>query len=91
MLLEDQFCSAVHVWPSDTHHLNWCGAVPPETEAVNVIGVPTACGAGRFAVRLVRVSGVCGAALIANGRLRVEFAFSAASVELAAFRAHTVT
>ena len=40
-VLEDQSCITVHVLPSNTNHLNWYGAVPPEAVAVNVIDVPT--------------------------------------------------
>jgi hypothetical protein len=60
--------------------------------AVKVIGVPTGCGALRFAVRPVRVNVPWDDGLLmANGRLRAEFPFSAASAELEALRAHTVT
>src|SRR5688572_30151314 len=67
VLLVDQACITVHA-PSNTHHLN-CGAVPPETVAVNVTGVPTACGAGRLAVKPVSVSEAVAGGVIANGRL----------------------
>src|SRR4030095_12515343 len=45
-----QSCTIVHTAPSKTHHLYWYDPSPPIAVAVNVIGVPAACGAGRFAV-----------------------------------------
>jgi hypothetical protein len=57
VLLADQFCRIVQFAPSNSHHLYEYGAVPFVAVAVNVIGVPTSCGAVRLAVRLDSVSG----------------------------------
>ena len=57
MLLADQPWTTLVLLPSNNIHLNCCGAVPPDTAAVNVTGVPTGCGAVRFAVRPVTDSG----------------------------------
>src|SRR5688572_1254058 len=56
VLLVDQVCFIVHELLSKTHHLYWYGALPPETVAVKVIGVPTACGDGRFDVMPVSLN-----------------------------------
>jgi hypothetical protein len=42
VLLVDQPCTTLVLLPSNSIHLNCCGAVPPDTAAVNVIGVPPA-------------------------------------------------
>ena len=55
-MFDDQPCTTLVLLPSNNIHLNCCGAVPPDTAAVNVIGVPTGCGDVRFAVRLVTAS-----------------------------------
>jgi hypothetical protein len=57
VLLVDQACTTLVLLPSNNIHLNCCGAVPPDTDAVNVTGVPTGCGAVRFAVSPVIDSG----------------------------------
>src|SRR3989442_7839110 len=54
--LVDQSCPTLEP-PRRTNHLYSYGAVPPVAVAVNVIEVPSDCGALRSAVRLVRVRG----------------------------------
>src|SRR3989442_2521273 len=54
--LVDQSCPTLEP-PRRTNHLYSYGAVPPVAVAVNVIAVPSDCGALRSAVRLVRVRG----------------------------------
>ena len=61
VLVVDQSRVTNQSTPSYTHHLNCCGAVPPDTVAVKVIDVPGGCGALRLAVRPVRASGPAGA------------------------------
>ena len=104
LLLVDQSVIAYHCAPSYTHHLNCCGPVPPEIDAVKVTGVPAGDGAGRdeemlLSVSVPAVDGDDGGGgvdvppldVMGNAMLPFDPALSYASAVLPALRTQTAT